>query len=128
MRIKTPQTANTSVNPMSLSEESFIAVLCTCPDSGTAETLAETLLQEKVIACANLIPALESLYWWEGKIQKDREILLILKTARKFFNRVEMLIKKKHPYQVPEIIALPILEGSAPYLSWISDSLGDSHV
>ena len=113
---------------MPLSEESFIVIYCTCPDSGTADALAKKLLEEKQIACANLLPGLESRYWWEGKIQEDKEVLLILKTAHSLFKAVETLILKNHPYQVPEIIALPILQGNTSYLSWIQDSVKVSHV
>lgn len=128
MGIKTLLTANISDNDMEVSEESFIVIYCTCPDSGTAEILARKLLEEKLIACANLLQGLESQYWWEGKILKDKEFLLILKTRKPLFKAVEALIQKNHPYQVPEIIALPILEGSASYLSWIHSSVKASHV
>ena len=113
---------------MPFSRESFIVIYCTFPDSGTAEKVASILLNQKQIACANMIPGLESHYWWEGKIQKDREVLLMLKTQNKCFQEVEAVIKKNHPYQVPEIIALPVLQGNAPYLSWIQECVKDSHV
>lgn len=129
MPIKTLPTANISGNKMSVAEESYIVIYCTCPDSATAETLAGTLLQEKLIACANLIPGLESHYWWKGKIQKDKEVLLIMKTTHSLFKAIELLIQNNHPYQVPEIIALPIVKGSSSYLSWIQGSVaGNSHV
>lgn len=128
MQTKTLLTVNTSGSPMSGSEESFIIIYCTCPDSNAAEILAKKLLEEKLIACANLLSGLESHYWWEGKIQKDREVLLILKTRQSLFKAIEIMIQQNHPYQVPEIIALPILQGNVSYLSWIQDSVKGAHV
>ncbi len=108
---------------MSIPHESLIVIYTTCPDSATAESITSKLLQAKQVACVNLLPGIKSQYWWEGKIQKDKEVLVILKTRQSLFKAVEETIKNNHPYQIPEIIALPILQGNASYVSWIHDSV-----
>jgi len=75
------------------------------------------------VACANIVPGLESHYWWEGKIDHAREWLLVMKTRRNRFRAVERAVKQLHGYQVPEIIALPLVAGQADYLRWIDSSL-----
>jgi len=101
-----------------------IVVFCTTPDQKTAERIAQTLVEQKLAACCNLIPNLTSIYQWQGKIQKDSEVLMIIKTHRKLFSELEAKIKALHPYQVPEIISLPIEQGNADYVKWIHEVLG----
>ncbi|GGJ45460.1 divalent-cation tolerance protein CutA [Deinococcus roseus] len=93
------------------------------PDLETAKTLAHTLLEEKLCASVNLIPQVLSLYHWEGKIQQDSEILLLIKTEKAKYAALQQRILDLHPYGTPEVIALDIAQGSEKYLSWISDSL-----
>ena len=101
-----------------------LLILCTCPDLATAECIAETLVSERLAACANLAPGLTSIYRWQGQIQRDSEVLLLLKTRQAIYPLLEARIRELHPYQNPEIIALPIQAGSAAYLDWIVDSTG----
>ncbi len=101
-----------------------IVVFCTTPDQKTAEQLANTLVEEKLAACCNLIPNLTSIYFWQGKIHKDAEVLLIIKSDRKLFSKLEAKIKELHPYEVPEIISMAIEEGNKDYLHWIHEVLG----
>ena len=94
-------------------------VLMTAPDRATAESLAQSLVVERLAACANVVSGLASIYRWEGRVERADEQLLILKTEA---DRVPALIARAaelHPYEVPEILALPVEAGLAPYLSWV---------
>ncbi|MCD6374044.1 MAG: divalent-cation tolerance protein CutA [Caldisericaceae bacterium] len=101
-----------------------IVVFCTTPDQKTAEQIAQTVVEEKLAACCNLISNLTSIYFWQGKIQKDSEVLLIIKTDKKLFSKLEVKIKEMHPYEVPEIISMAIEQGNKAYLNWIHEVLG----
>jgi periplasmic divalent cation tolerance protein len=101
-----------------------IVVFVTCGNREEAEKLAGRLVEQKLTACVNLVPGIESWYWWEGKINRDAELLLVMKTTQAHFPALEIAIKEQHSYAVPEIIALPILAGSREYLQWIGDSVG----
>ena len=100
----------------------MIVVLCTVPEE-KAHELAKKIVEEKVAACVNVIPNLMSYYWWNGEIQKDAEILLMIKTLDDAFEKLKEVIINNHPYEVPEIVALPINKGNESYLSWIKDSV-----
>jgi periplasmic divalent cation tolerance protein len=99
----------------------FAVVLVTAPDVKTARKLARAALEARLIACANLVPRIESLYWWEGKIETGAEVLLVLKTIRARLAALEKLIVAKHPYLTPEFVALPICRGSRRYLDWVGE-------
>ena len=102
-------------------------VYCTVPDIGTAEKLAGALVESKLAACVNILPGVKSVYSWKGEICADNELLLIIKTTADVYSSLERKILELHPYETPEIIALPICEGSADYLKWLSDSVsGDN--
>lgn len=101
-----------------------LLVLCTCPDQSTAEHIAETVIGERLAACVNLVPGLTSVYRWKGQIQHDAELLLLIKTRAAIYPLLEARLRELHPYEVPEIIALPIQTGSAAYLDWIADNTG----
>ena len=101
----------------------FCVVFVTCPTKTAARKLAQRVLQVKAAACVNILPSVSSHYWWQGKIERSSEVLLILKTRRDRYVLLEKTIRAGHPYQVPEILALPILSGSKPYLNWIDSSL-----
>jgi periplasmic divalent cation tolerance protein len=93
-------------------------IFCTCPDEATAGRIAEALVDERLAACANLLPGITSIYRWEGRIQRDAEVLLLIKTTRE---RVAALTERAlHPYAIPEIIAVPVTEGLPDYLSWVT--------
>jgi len=102
--------------------ESYIVILVTAPDTDAAHRIARKVTEAKKAACVNIIPSLSSLYWWQGKLTEENEALLLIKTRKALFNEVAALVKSVHPYQVPEIIALPVLNGNSEYLKWISET------
>jgi len=101
----------------------FIILYCTVPDQQTAEMISKNLVEEKLAACCNIVPGLKSVYRWEQKIQTDDELLLIIKTRSTLYAEVETQIKDLHPYTVPEIIALPLINGSVEYLNWMDENV-----
>jgi periplasmic divalent cation tolerance protein len=100
----------------------YIVVLVTAKDKKEANKIACGLLETKLIACANIIGGVQSLFWWQGKIDSSKEVLLVLKTKKNLFKQVSAKVKSLHSYQTPEIIALPLADGSKDYLSWINSS------
>jgi periplasmic divalent cation tolerance protein len=100
----------------------FAVVLVTAPDLKTARALAKAALQERLIACANLVPKIESHYRWRGKIESGAEVLLILKTVKTKLAALEKLILANHPYDTPEFLVLPLSAGSRKYLDWLAAS------
>jgi periplasmic divalent cation tolerance protein len=100
--------------------EEAIVVLVTTPTAERAADIARALVEERLAACGNVVPALRSIYRWEGKVQDDAEALLVLKTTRRRFEALRERVLALHPYQVPEVIALRVEAGSAPYLAWIA--------
>ena len=101
-----------------------IIILITAKDTKQARTIANGLLQDKLIACANIIAGVQSLFWWQGKIDSAKEALLVLKTKKILFKRVAAKVRALHSYQTPEIIALSIIDGNRDYLQWINSSVG----
>ena len=101
----------------------YIVIFATCASEKEAAKIAKNLLSERLIACANIIAGVKSLFRWKGKVDKAKETLLVIKTVRKNFLKVQKRIKKLHSYEVPEIIALPIVAGENDYLKWIKESV-----
>lgn len=95
-------------------------ILITVPNAEVGERLARALVEERLAACVNRIPGLISVYRWQGKIERDPEELLVVKTRQELVSAVSERVKTLHPYQVPEIIALPVKDGSAAYLEWVA--------
>lgn len=104
----------------------YILVLTTVPEEKKGEALAEILVRERLAACATLSAPSRSFYWWKDKMCKDREFVLLIKTRSVLYSALEKKIKEEHPYEVPEIIALPVVKGSAAYLAWIDEETQDS--
>ncbi|OHB75814.1 MAG: cation tolerance protein CutA [Planctomycetes bacterium RBG_16_59_8] len=102
----------------------YVAVLCSCGGKAEARRLARTIVREKLGACVSVIPSVASVYRWKGKVEESRESLLLIKTTRSLFRKLERRLREIHSYEVPEIIALPIAAGSAPYLRWLAESVG----
>lgn len=101
-----------------------LVVLVTAPDAEVAARLARTLVEDRLAACGNVLPGLRSIYRWEGQVHDEPEALLLLKTTRARFEALREAVLRLHPYQVPEVIALPVEAGSAPYLAWLSAQVG----
>lgn len=99
-----------------------ILVLCTCPTQTVADEVATALVEERLAACVNRLPEIKSIYRWEGKVTRDEEILLLIKSTTEHFPALERAIKALHPFETPEIIATPIVTGSSDYLQWIQDA------
>jgi len=100
----------------------FSLVLVTAPDLKTARALARAALRARLVACANLIPKIESHYWWQGKIESSAEVLLVFKTPKSKLAALEKLVLAKHPYDTPEFLVLPPSGGSEKYLAWLAAS------
>jgi periplasmic divalent cation tolerance protein len=98
----------------------FAIVLVTAPDLKMARALAKAALSARLIACANLVPKIESHYWWQEKIESGAEVLLILKTAKSKLAALEKLVLAKHPYDTPEFLILPVSAGNKRYLDWLA--------
>ena len=99
----------------------FCLVYTTLPDTKTAEKLARHLLSLKLVACANLLPEMKSFYEWKGKLAQDSECVLLLKTRKSLYQKVEKAIQSKHPYECPCILQLPVTSGSEAFLKWVQD-------
>jgi periplasmic divalent cation tolerance protein len=102
--------------------EEFLVVLTTWPDAEKARAAAKTLVEESLIACANIVPGVESIYRWEGKLETSAEVLMILKTTAARYAALQARIKDLHPYAVPEIVALPIANALPHYLNWVKSN------
>ena len=103
--------------------DKYIVVFVTAKDLEEANKIAEGLVARKLVACANIIEGIRSVFWWEGKIDSAKEVLLILKSQEKLFAKIINTVKSLHSYKVPEIIALPIVAGNQDYLKWIDGSV-----
>jgi periplasmic divalent cation tolerance protein len=97
----------------------LIVTYCTCPDKDTAEKIARLLLEDKLTACVNILPNVTSFFSWKGNIEVAEECLLIIKSPQSGYPDMETLIRNHHPYELPEIIAVPVTQGSPEYINWI---------
>lgn len=100
-----------------------LVVLVTCPTRHVATRLATTLVRARLAACVNLVSGVSSLFWWQGRVDRAREILLMIKTTARRFEALRRAVQQLHPYDVPEIISLPIGQGHPAYLAWIAESV-----
>ncbi len=96
-----------------------LVVLCTCPEATTARRLAGILVRERHAACANILPGLESVFEWQGKMEAETEALLVIKTTAEAYPALEETLAREHPYELPEIIAVPVKRGLEGYLQWV---------
>lgn len=99
-----------------------LVAFVTCPPD-KAEALAASIVESKLAACVNIVPGITSVYFWEGELNKDGESLLIIKTTTAAFESFEKKVRELHPYDVPEVICLPISMGSQPYLDWLNKNV-----
>ena len=100
-----------------------VVVLMTTPDPETAEAVADRLLALKLCACVNIVPAVQSQFFWQGAFQSATECLCVIKTGRHLLPQIEQAVRPVHPYQVPEIIALPVVWGNADFLAWVENTV-----
>jgi len=98
-------------------------VLTTCPDAATAQLIADAVVEQGRAACVNIIPSLRSVYMWKGALERAEEQLLLIKTTQAVYPALEQAIRTLHPYELPEIIAVPLAAGLPDYLDWISASV-----
>lgn len=104
-------------------DKDYLVIYCTCPNRQVAEHIANTLVDEYLAACVNIASEVTSVYRWQDQVQHDSEILLIIKTHNNTYPALETRIRTLHPYEVPEIIGLPICRGATDYLAWINSSV-----
>lgn len=100
-----------------------VVVYVTAPDSDTAARIARSLVQERLAACGNIVPGLRSIYTWQGQVHDDAEVLLILKTRAERVADLAARVVALHPYDLPEVIALPVSAGLPGYLQWVADQV-----
>lgn len=104
-----------------MSRSSYHVVLNTCPNEQVARAIAGALVEKRLAACVNIVPGIVSVYRWQGQLTEDREVLLIIKSTTDAFPAISDCIQSLHPYELPEIIAVPVDTGLQQYLSWISN-------
>ena len=100
----------------------YVMVICNCPDHQVAEQLSETLVSEKLAACVNIMPEMKSVYRWQSEVENDLEVQIQIKTILNLYDKLRQRIEVLHPYEVPEIIAIPILRGNPSYMQWITEN------
>jgi periplasmic divalent cation tolerance protein len=105
-------------------ESQYVVILVTASSVDEARKIADALVTKGLAACCNIIPAVRSIYRWEGKLCDDAEVLMVIKSRRDRFPQLASAVKSLHSYQVPEIIALPLVEGWPPYLKWLDECVG----
>lgn len=99
-------------------------VLVTAPDAETGAALGRALVAERLVACVNLVPGVRSIYRWEGRVEEDGEVLLVIKTRADRLAALRERVVALHPYDVPEVVALPVVGGSPAYLDWVREEAG----
>lgn len=104
------------------SPEDIRLLYCTCPEAETAQRIAQALVEQRLAACVNIVPGLRSIYRWKGAVQDEAECLLLIKTRESCIERLIESIRGLHPYELPEVIAVPVVAGLTPYLDWIRDN------
>lgn len=102
---------------------SYRLAITTCPNAEVADSIASALVEERLAACVNILPGAHSIYEWQGKLHKDEELVLLIKSRSDKLNALEARLLELHPYELPELIAVSVTEGLAPYLSWIETQL-----
>src|SRR5712692_6793983 len=100
-----------------------IIVYSTCSSQEEAKKLATHLVEARLAACVNVVPGVNSFYWWQGQVAEEAEILLLIKTSRELFGRLRAEWESLHSYEIPELVAVPIVEGAANYLDWMEREL-----
>lgn len=99
----------------------YRVIFTTCPDLAVAESIARALVEERLAACVNILPAMQSIYVWRGKVETTSEHLLIIKAAESNYSAIETRLRALHPYELPEIIAVGLADGLPDYLKWLDN-------
>ncbi|XP_056371996.1 protein CutA homolog [Oenanthe melanoleuca] len=102
---------------------SVSAAFVTCPNLSVATELARALVQHRLAACVNIVPGVTSVYTWQGKLEEDSEVLLMIKTRSSRVPALSDFVRSRHPYEVPEVVALPVAQGNPPYLRWVLEAV-----
>lgn len=102
---------------------SYLIIFVTTSNREEATKIVRTLLEEKLIACGNIIDPVSSFFWWKGKIEEEKEVLIIMKSHERVFKKLLKRVPELHSYEIPEILALPIVDGSSSYLDWLEGHL-----
>lgn len=103
---------------------SLLVVFCTFPDQDTARRVAAALVEARLAACVNLVPGVQSIYRWQGKVESAQEVLAVMKTTDEVYPRLEAKLRELHSYDVPEIIAVPVERAEAAYAKWVMEMTG----
>jgi len=107
-------------------KQEFLVVLSTCPSIEVAEELARSLVEQGLTACVNILPRVRSIYRWKGAVHAEDEVLMVIKAVESKFAALNEAIVARHPYEVPEVVALPVADGHHPYLQWLATPDGVS--
>lgn len=107
-----------------MKQSKYIIVFVTVPNKKTADSIVKAVLGNKLAACVNIVKNIDSFYWWKGKVEYSKELLLVMKTVKSKFRLLKKHIEDAHPYEVPEIISTEISEGNKDYLDWIKEYAG----
>ncbi|MEX1830069.1 divalent-cation tolerance protein CutA [Luteibacter sp. CQ10] len=110
-----------------MTDTNCLVVLVACPAGDAADTLARSIVESGLAACVNRLPGVRSTYRWRGEVTCDEEALLMAKTTREAYPALAEFVASRHPYEVPEIVALPVVAGHAPYLDWVESNVDVSH-
>ena len=105
-----------------MSQDPAVLVYCTCPDDRVGQDLAQVLVDERLAACVSLLPGIRSIYRWQEKVEQEMECLLIIKSLESRFPALSARILERHPYELPEILAVPVSHGHPPYLNWLAEA------
>ena len=104
---------------------SVLVCFCTCPDLDSAARLAETLVEERLAACVNVVPGLRSVYRWQGAVERSDEVLLLIKTTRPRLPALSARVLELHPHELPEVVAVEVAGGLSAYLDWVAEQTSD---
>ena len=108
--------------------DEVLLLVTNLPDRDSAQRMAQMLVENRAAACVNILPECTSVYRWQDKIESASEVLLLIKTTRSEYKRVEELIQAQHPYELPEIIAVPVVEGLQAYLNWVAEEVSSINI
>ncbi|NQT46628.1 MAG: divalent-cation tolerance protein CutA [Candidatus Omnitrophica bacterium] len=101
----------------------YIVIFVTTPSISLARKISKTLISKRLVACSNIVKGVNSIFFWKGRVEDSKECLLIMKSQERLFKKIEKEVRRLHNYEVPEVIAIPIVDGSKPYLDWVKETL-----